>query len=350
MQTDLPTEQPPFLPDFCTLQTLLFLLLTTELLVMAMTLALAPVKDDFWLLLGLRTLYAQGIALGSAGLLCLARRWILRYLGAIGQSLVVFVLVACLSLFFGTIGHALLMPPEPKGLFVLRHLSVSLICTGLLLRYLYIQYLQNLQAQAEARARFQALQSRIQPHFLFNSMNTIAGLTRSQPILAEQVVLDLADLFRASLSKSEQLSTLGEEVELARGYLRIEQLRLEKRLQLEWQLTELPEQLPMPRLCLQPLLENAVYHGIEKGLEPGFIRIKGQQEGRNYRLEICNSVTPMATETPRPGHGLGLENVRLRLQALYGEPILAQSLEKGLYCLLLKIPYTTELSGKERTP
>lgn len=334
----------PFLPDFCNQQTLLFLMLSTELLVLAITVALAPLTPDFWLLLGLRTLYAQGVALGTAGLLCFTRPWILKHLADIGQGLLVLLVVAGLSLVFGWLGHELLMPAEPRWLFVLRFLVTSLIFAGLLLRYLYIQYLQQLQAQAEARARFQALQSRIQPHFLFNSMNTIAGLARSQPALAEQVVLDLADLFRASLGKSDQLSSLGEELMLARQYLNIEQLRLGERLLLEWQVEDLPKDLPMPRLSLQPLVENAVYHGIERRLAPGLIRVRGEIEGPRLRLELCNALPEAAEGTgpgkgQRQGQGMALENIRLRFEALYETGFsMEQETRDGLYCLRLELP------------
>lgn len=332
----------PFLPDFCNLQPLLFLMLSTELLVLALNLALAPLTPDFWLLLGLKTLYAQGVALGTAGLLCLLRPWILKYLAAIGQGILALLVVAGLSLVLGLLGHELLMPLEPRWVFVSRFLAISLIFAGLLLRYLYIQYLHQLQAQAEARARFQALQSRIQPHFLFNSMNTIAGLARSQPALAEQVVLDLADLFRASLGKSEQLSSLGEELMLARQYLNIEQLRLGERLLLEWDVDGLPEALPMPRLSLQPLVENAVYHGIERRLAPGLIRLRGEVLDSRLRLEICNAL-PESSDEPakaqRQGQGMALENIRLRFQALYETGFaMEQQTKDGLYCLRLELP------------
>lgn len=338
-------DSRPFLPDFCNLQSLLFLMLSTELLVMAISLALMPLSHDFWLLLGLRTLYGQGVALGTAGLLCLLRPWILRHFAAIGQAVLALLLVFSLSLVFGLLGHELLMPAEPRWHFVLRYLAISLIFAGLLLRYLYIQYLQALQAQAEARARFQALQARIQPHFLFNSMNTIAGLARSQPALAEQLVLDLADLFRASLGKSDQLSTLGEELMLARQYLNIEQLRLGERLQLEWEVAGLPQALPMPRLCLQPLVENAIYHGIERRMTLGIVRIRGELQGSRLRLELCNSLAEAGTDDARPlrsGHGMALENIRLRLQALYGpECSMEQEMREDLYSLRLELPMSS---------
>jgi two-component system sensor histidine kinase AlgZ len=335
------TESPHvFLPDFCNLQALLFLLLTTELVVMALTLTIGSLNQDFWLLLGLRTLYAQAVALGSAALLCLLRPWLLHSLSAIGQGVLVLLLVGAMALGLGLLGHELLLPAEPLWPFVLRHLAVTLIFTGLLLRYLYIQYLQKQQAEAEARARFQALQSRIQPHFLFNSMNTIAGLTRSQPALAEQVVLDLADLFRASLNPSEQLSTLGEELALARQYLAIEQLRLGERLQLDWDDAMAPKGLPMPRLCLQPLVENAIYHGIERRLTPGVLRLRIQQDRQWLKLELCNAIAePSLAATKRPGLGMALENILQRLRALHGPGC---RLDHGacdeLYCIRLLLP------------
>jgi two-component system sensor histidine kinase AlgZ len=136
--------------------------------------------------------------------------------------------------------------------------------------------------------------------------------------LAEAVVEDLADLFRAALSDAAGQSSLGRELELARGYLRVEQLRLDERLQVEWDLEELPEEAPLPMLTLQPLLENAVYHGVEPLAHPGVIRIAGRYRSGRVNLSVRNSLPPPDS---RPGHREGnriaLENVRQRLLALY---------------------------------
>lgn len=139
--------------------------------------------------------------------------------------------------------------------------AVEALITALALRYFYVIDRWEAQVGAHARAEVDALQARIRPHFLFNSMNMIASLLRRDPEVAERAVLDLSDLFRAALGAGEGNSTLTEEVQLAERYLDIEQLRLGERLQVEWHKTEpLPWALAMPRLMLQPLLENAVLH------------------------------------------------------------------------------------------
>jgi two-component system sensor histidine kinase AlgZ len=338
--------QEPLLPDFCAVRILLFVVLASELLAVAISLAANPLDGDYAMMLGLRSLYAQWLGLTSAALLCRLRPWLTRRYGPVGQSLAALLLVSALSLAISAAAWWFLQPEEALGLFLLRFWGASLIFTGLLLRYLYVQYLQHLQAQAEARARFQALQSRIRPHFLFNSMNTIAGLTRSQPELAEQLVMDLADLFRASLSQADQLSSLEEELELARHYLNIETLRLGDRLKLDWQLEALPQGLRLPRLSLQPLLENAVYHGIEGRLEGGSIRIGSRIAGNRLLLELENplptgpgSETGASGQHQRQRHGLALDNVRDRLSALYADQFeLTTASVDGRFRLCLSLP------------
>ena len=134
---------------------------------------------------------------------------------------------------------------------------------ALALRYFYVTHEWRRNVELQAQARVHALQARIRPHFLFNSMNTIAALTRSNPARAEEAVQDLADLFRANLSEKRNQIPLADEIDIARTYQRIEQLRLGDRLQVEWEVDALPRDALVPGLTLQPLLENAIYHGIE---------------------------------------------------------------------------------------
>ena len=127
----------------------------------------------------------------------------------------------------------------------------------------YIQHQWRKNIESEADARVQALQSRIRPHFLFNCMNTIASLTRKDPKLAEEATEDLADLFRVSLQEAKRMSTVAEEISLCKRYLRIESHRFGDRLKTVWETDNLPEHAQLPNLTLQPILENAIYHGIE---------------------------------------------------------------------------------------
>jgi two-component system sensor histidine kinase AlgZ len=351
-QGDEMNRHPSLLPDFCSVRILLLLVLATELVVVAISLAADSLEQGYGMMLGLRSLYAQWLGLGSAALLCRLRPWLMRRYGPSGQSVAVLLLVSLLSLLLSALAYWMLLPAESPGLFLLRFWGASLIFTGLLLRYLYVQYLQRLQAEAEARARFQALQSRIRPHFLFNSMNTIAGLARSNAELAEEVVEDLADLFRASLSEAERLSTLEEELELARRYLHIEGLRLGDRLRVEWQLGELPLRLALPRLMLQPLLENAVYHGIENRLQTGLVRICAESRDGWLELELSNPLPAAEDESvanQRHNHGMALENVRSRLAALYqGKARLQAVSQKGRFIIQLSIPVTDDAHTHSR--
>jgi two-component system sensor histidine kinase AlgZ len=309
-----------FLPDFCAIRMLFAVVITAELLAVVLTLGSGGGLVRFWDDLSLRSLFVQWIAIGATAVLCVTKP-LLRTLGHTAAGLAAWVLVmvtaAALSLL------ALWLVPElvePAGVvaFLVRTLGVVAIIAAIVLRYLYEQHCQRQRELAESQARFDALQARIRPHFLFNSMNTIANLTRADPARAEAVVEDLAELFRASLSDTDSLSTLGEELELAEGYLRIEAQRLGERLETEWDLDGLPMTAPVPRLLLQPLLENAVYHGIEPALDGGRISISGRCRRGVVSLSVRNSL-PAGDAAARPGNRMAQANVRDRLAALYGE-------------------------------
>lgn len=267
------------------------------------------------------SLYIQWIALGSSATLCLIKPLLkARTAGASGlialsNLLLVTALVSAVSF------SLVIRDNESTGFieFMLQSLSISFIIGIMSLHYFYMQYRLAQQQQAESDAKFQALQARIRPHFLFNSMNTIAHLTRADPEMAEQVVENLADLFRATLDDPGKLSTLGEEIELARGYLQIESMRLGPRLQTSWQVDDTLMSIRMPSMMLQPLLENAVYHGIEPSAEGGQIRIDVLRQDHNAVIKISNTVNPEIQRIKRNGNRMAQENTRQRLLAFYGE-------------------------------
>lgn len=228
-------------------------------------------------------------------------------------------------------------------LFLIRNLGISAIVSTILLRYFYIQYRWRKQTEATAYSRVQALQARIRPHFLFNSMNSIATLIHIDPDKAEEAVEDLSELFRASLSDARAKILIAEELDLCEQYLRIESLRLDERLQVEWNIDTLPHDALVPRLCLQPLLENAIYYGIQPLPEGGLIEITGFFDGKYIRLDIENplSLEPMAYKSK--GHGIAQQNIRERLYAHYGEAgsFTIQRREQS-YCVSLRFPYQTD--------
>lgn len=167
---------------------------------------------------------------------------------------------------------------------------------------------------ALAAAKLQALQSRIRPHFLFNSLNAAMSLVRTDPARAEHVLEDLSDLFRMLMSDSRDLIALSEEVALARQYLAIEQVRLGERLRVEWEIARMPTDHRVPPLLLQPLLENAVRHGIEPVLDGGVVAVRITGMARELVIVVENSYQPGAVQ---PGNGLALANVRERLMLVY---------------------------------
>src|SRR5690606_18432559 len=199
---------------------------------------------------------------------------------------------------------------------------------GIALRYFYLAQELRQRQRAELEARVQALQSRIRPHFLFNSMNSIASLIGSDPVAAEKAVEDLATLFRATLSQTSTEVTIAEAVALCRRYLSIEQLRLGRRLRLECQVDALPGQLPIPGVALQPRPENAVYHGIQTLPEGGCIRIEGEFSDGWVRLVVSNPLAGSVV-SDHQGNRMALDNIERRLQALYGEDAGVRAVEDG---------------------
>ncbi|NOY63013.1 MAG: hypothetical protein GXP10_07670, partial [Gammaproteobacteria bacterium] len=203
--------------------------------------------------------------------------------------------------------------------FFFHNLAISAIASAVTLRYFYLRHHTIKSIEAQSQARIQALQARIRPHFLFNSMNTIASLTRSDPRLAEQAVEDLADLFRVTFTDTFNLVPLRDEIKLCKRYLDIETLRLGKRLNVEWDEGCFSEDALIPVLTLQPLLENAVFHGIEPLAQGGTITITSERRGRLIAISICNPVKQDRDNTTRRGHNIALKNVSQRLAAHYGK-------------------------------
>lgn len=210
--------------------------------------------------------------------------------------------------------------------------------------WLLIEYFR-LRARAFSpsfsEARLQALQARIRPHFLFNSLNAVLGLMRSDPRRAEATLENLADLFRVFMRDARELVPLDDEVVTCKEYLAIEQLRLGERLRVVWQLDQMPGDALLPSLLLQPLIENAVHHGIEPSAETGTIEIVVTRPGERVRVEIANPITP--TPPVRPGNQMALSNVRERLMLLYDmEAELKTGVDDGRFRVLLEFPYRKE--------
>ncbi len=165
--------------------------------------------------------------------------------------------------------------------------------------------------------RMKALQARIRPHFFFNTLNSVAGLIRSDPESAEKAIEDLADVFRVVIKSDKKLVSLAEEIEIAKQYLNIEKLRLGDRLTIEWHTTDDALNATIPSLTLQPLLENAVYHGIEPNLKGGTITIDCSCDDDRLHILISNPV-PEVRSVREQGNKIALKNIQERLRRQFG--------------------------------
>lgn len=191
-----------------------------------------------------------------------------------------------------------------------RPLVFAAFTTLMLLGYFNLRH--RALSPALTEARLQALQARIRPHFLFNSINAVLSLMRSDPRRAESALEDLAELFRTLMADNRALTTLAEEIALTRRYLELEHLRLGERLRVEWRIAARAETAAVPPLMLQPLVENAVYHGVEPGMGTGTIAITADVEGEQLKLRISNPYH--ADHQHRQGNRMALANIGERLR------------------------------------
>lgn len=312
-----------FLPDLCNVQAVLFLVLVAELLSIVLELAASGLRLFSAYHFAMTSMFVQWSVLSSAACLCRLRPilagWTLPRAAA-----ACYLVILLVVLVFSMLGQWLLSGAfNGSGQWQLAPWSLAsnvLICAvlaGIALRYFYLTTQLSLRKQTELQARIQALQSRIRPHFLFNSMNIIASLIAVDQEAAETAVEDLSSLFRASLAETDAEVSLAEELELCRRYVRIEQLRLGERLSVDWQFDGVPGGLKIPGLCLQPLVENAIYHGIQQLPEGGTVTISGEYRDGVLHLVVGNPVAARV-EPNRQGNQVAQLNIHDRLQALYG--------------------------------
>ena len=338
-----------FVPDFCAPRAVLAVVLIVELVAIIFAIARHALHDSFWLDLASCSMFLLWLGLTCTAVMCRARGW-LQTMSASRASLVAIVLlvttVGVVSEVVYQVGQLLggddtmsLFPRDHAG-FLLRNLAVGFIVSALALRYFYVSAEWRRSVEMEALARIRALQARIRPHFLFNSMNTIAALTRSNPERAEAAVEDLADLFRASLSDAALRIPLKDELDIARTHQRIEQLRLGERLRVVWDVEALPSRAMVPSLIVQPLLENAVYHGIEMLPEGGVVSIKGELHDGMIHIEVRNPITAQTGYGEREGNRMALENIRQRLELAWPGRARVETLQQSdEFCARLVFPY-----------
>ena len=330
----------PF-PDLRNLGTVARILIGANLLIAVGALVRAPswsalpeewldsvAVSEFYVLLALVLLNALG-------------PWLRRLSFPAGAAVVLAVTIVA-----GLVTDAMLrrVVPLPEGSLA-RYLLFGLIIAGALLFYLQLR--AKALSPALIEARLQALQARIRPHFLFNSINAVLSLVRAEPKRAEEALEDLADLFRVLMSDNRDLVPLADEVELCRQYLALESLRLGERLRLEWHLNSMPGDALVPPLVLQPLLENAVYHGIEPSIEPGVVSINiFAKDGQVHA--ILRNPYRVDGGGHHAGNKMAFANVRERLALHFdAEGSLQSRVKDASYEVHIRMPYRP---AEGRTP
>ena len=330
---------PDVLPDFRNLGVIARILIAVNLLAMASVLyasgGWAQSLDRFvqaaaflepLLLISLVALYAFAPLLAR-----------LPYLSGCALVLAMVLALAAATHLLWARGAAAPLPDLARAL-LLAALVVALLIG-------YFRLLSKAFSPALSEARLQALQARIRPHFLFNSLNAVLALIRRDPKRAERALEDLADLFRTLMSDGRQFVRLADEIALLERYASIEQLRLGERLRVVWELDAAPPDALLPPLVLQPLLENAVYHGVEPGTGVGEVVVHVEQRGDRVLARIENPYNP--EHQHRAGNRMALANIRERLQLFFdAEARLETGEREGRYRVEIEIPYRLRAPGQ----
>jgi two-component system sensor histidine kinase AlgZ len=330
-------NMPKLLPDFRNLGTVLRIVLLTNgialLGVVAQSTSFAALQNS--VLQG--SVLLQPVLLSSLLLLYGLNPGLQREPYWRGAAMVTVVTAAITVLFDFVIDKVLVVTGNADGFNYVRHVFASAVISLMLLSYFRLR-IQSL-SPAKHEARLQALQARIRPHFLFNTINAVLSIVRADPKRAETALEDMADLFRMAMSDPHELVELSKEMELARQYLELEGLRLGERLKVEWDTAAMPADALIPPLMLQPLLENAVYHGIEPQAEGGIIAVKVYREDGSLHLEVSNP--SRAHCKPREeGNKMALSNIRERLDLLFDvEAQYTVECDDSQYRVHILIPY-----------
>lgn len=316
-----------YLPEICTPQAILRVMVGAEVLALVLALTSSSASYQASILrLGLTSLFVQWVVLSSTITVCILSKKIKR-LNVVNLAVTVSLIVAGFTI--GASVLAIMADSYQKvGVihywdtpFILRNTFVALVICILALHYFYVHSQRAEFLRADSGAKYDALQSRMRPHFLFNSLNSIAQLIQVDKDKAEDALLDLADIFRTTLDTRNRI-TLGEELDVTLRYLRMEGLRLGKRrLNIVWDMDRqtLPFNMEIPPLLLQPLVENAIYHGIQPCKDGGTLGISLYDAGPRLDVVVTNPVPPEGTNDHQKGNHIAQENLKNRLRLAYGD-------------------------------
>jgi two-component system sensor histidine kinase AlgZ len=321
------------LPNFCNLGVMLRAVVVVNLFLLAAAVLHAAPGDFVAEFLGFAGFTEPALIL-SLMVLCAARRP-LHAMGYAASWIAVLALELVLAWVLFNVSRGLL--PGSDRMPFAQVAFLTLFVTACTLAY--FDQRSRALAPAIAEARIQALQARIRPHFLYNSINAVLGLIRSEPRRAERALEDMADLFRVLMAENRTLAPLADEISLAKQYLEIESIRLGDRLRVAWRTDGVPPNALVPPLMLQPLIENAVYHGIEPSETGGEIAIDASRSGDQLLLTLTN---PYAGPGKHGGNKMAIANIRERLQLHFdAEADMQSEVKDGVYRVTIRIPYLT---------
>jgi len=325
---------PVTLPDFCNLGVMLRILILANLMGLAAALTRITQLQDLLLEIQQISLILQPTLLLCLVALCLLKKPLQRLSYRAGVAAVLAVSIASVSAVHQlVVSRVFLM----EGLGQLnRYWLLSVLASAVLLGYFNMR--SRILSPAIGEARLQALQARIRPHFLFNSINAVMSLVRSEPQRAERALQDMADLFRVLMRENRELVRLEDEVNLCWQYLELEALRLGERLQVAWHIDKMPKDAMVPPLILQPILENAVYHGIEPASGAGEISVNIFHTRDQVQLVIKNPYLQEGSH--HAGNKMAMQNIRERLSLHFdAEARLKCEVQGDYYQVHITIPY-----------
>lgn len=320
------------LPNFCNLGIMLRLLLIVNLLVFAAAVLRVEVGRELSSQYLVISVLAQPAIIISLITTCLLQPAFLKLAYWQGVS-AIFALEACIGGGLWYLTPYLIPFSAPPAFW--QFAFFLMFTTAVVL--LYFDLRSRALSPALTEARLQALQARIRPHFLFNSINAVLSLIRTEPKRAERMLEDMAELFRVLMADNRKLTPLEDEIELCRRYLEIEQIRLGDRLVVTWQIDHLPKAALVPPLILQPLVENAVYHGIEPLDGVGELKIEIQDQGKQFFIRLTNPCQHNSTHIN--GNRMAIANIKERLQLHFdAEASLKADISQEQYVVTITLP------------
>ncbi len=321
------------LPDFCNLGTWLRVLLAVNGMALAMAMHGSRQASALVGAFAELAAYVEPITFGSLIILCGGQRWLSRLAPPLQALVVLAVALAC-----ATLTAALLAPLDDGQQSLLRIWFLTALAAVVMVAWFDLA--ARAHAPALAEARLMALTARIRPHFLFNSLNAVLGVIRSDPRRAETALEELAELFRTLMQDNRELVPLSAEIALSRQYLDLERLRLGERLQVRWDVESCPPDALVPPLMLQPLLENAVYHGIEPLGEPGEVEVRMACRHDRLSFEIANPRGTSDMGNHHAGNRMALANIRERLALFFDlEASLTTETVDRRFVVRIELPY-----------